>query len=279
MRRLLKNLSLISIVAIAISLGLSTNAANLTSVSIQLSSHNVSQTLVTETINFKPATSIGAPGEAKITWPSAFDLTAVAASTDVTVSGGGVTWNAVINGNLDLPQRILTLSWASGTLTVGNTVTITVARTKNPTSSGNYNIVMETGASGFVTATDSRTIPVVITNAGVAVMASVPYPPTQPTVTNITPVETIIVSSGASQVISFTLTDVNNDNISYTVTPLSGTISVSPSPVSPVSGTSSGVTVTFTYFANGSTGSVPITVTANDGNTAVANRNIDVFVI
>ncbi|MBI4122448.1 MAG: hypothetical protein HY462_00455, partial [Parcubacteria group bacterium] len=252
-------------VALAIMFGVSASrAANLTAVSVALSNHKPAKTGVTETITFKPATNITAPGDLKITYASQFDLTNVVASADVSVSGGGVTWNGVQNSDLNNVTNILTLGWASGTLTAGNTVTVTVAFTKNPASSGNYNVTIETGADGFTTATDSRTIPVVITDGGVGVTANVPYPETNPTITGITPTETIVVSSGATQVISFTLTDVNNNNLDYTATPSSGSISVAPSPATPVSSTQTGVTVTFTYFANGGTGSQTVTVTADD---------------
>ncbi len=261
----------------------STRAANLTSVSVGLSNQKPSQTGVEQTISFKPATSIAAPGDLKITWQAGFDLTNVIASADVTVGGGGVTWDGVVNGNLNAVTRVLTLGWSTGTLTAGNTVTVTVGFTKNPTTSGNYNVTIETGADGFATATDSRTAPVVITDASVSVTASVPFPETNPTITNITPAETIVISSGAAQVISFDLTDVNDDNLDYTVTPGTGSISVAPSPASPIIvSTQTGVTVTFTYFADGATGNQTITVTADDNEATgggIVTYSIQLFII
>lgn len=282
-----KQFIIFSLLIAALSVAPSTRAALLSNVSIALSNHAPSQTGVTETIKFTPATNVSAPGDVKIVWPSNFDFSAVAASADVTVTGGNVTWAAVQNSDLTVATRTLILNWATGTLTAGNQVTITIAFTKNPTSAGNYNIAISTGPDGFSTATDSRAIPVVIVNAGVAVSATVPAAPTNPTITNISPIEPVVVDVNTTAVIYFTLTDANNNNISYTVTPTFGTISVAPSPVSPVSGTQSGVTVSFTYFANGGTGNPSIAVTANDGldNTGAGQPaqpvvyNIDVLVI
>ncbi len=282
----LSSLKFSIVIVAAIAAGLmvgSTRAANLASVSIALSNHKPSQTGVTETISFKPVTGIAAPGDLKITWPAGFDLTNVIASADVTVNGGGVTWDGVVNGNLASATRVLTLGWSSGSLTPGSTVTVTVGFTKNPTIAGNYDVVIQTGTDGFSTATDSRTVPVVIVDGGVAVTAAVPYPETNPTITNITPVETIVVSSGATQVITFELKDVNDNNLDYTVTPSTGAISVSPTPASPIiTATRNGVTITFTYFANGATGNQTITVTADDNEAtfpAVVTYNIQLFII
>lgn len=274
------------LIAAAIATGLmagSSRAANLTGVSVALSNHKPSKTGVTQTISFKPVTSVPAPGDLKITWASGFDFTNVIASADVAVSGGGVAWDAVVNGDLNSATRVLTLGWSSGTLTPGSMVTVTMGFTKNPAAGGNYNVTIQTGANGFATATDSRTVPVTIVDAGVAVSASVPYPPTNPTITNITPTETIVISSGATQVISFDLTDVNDENLDYTATPSTGAISVAPSPVSPITAsTKNGVTITFTYFANGATGSQTITVTADDNEGVgggIVTYNIQLFVI
>ncbi len=282
-----KKFIILEVLIAALSLASSTRAALLSSVSIQLSNHAPSQTAVLQTIKFTPTTSVAAPGDVKIVWPANFDFSAVAASADVTVSGGGVTWAAPVNGDLTVATRTLILNWTSGALTPGNQVTVTMAFTKNPTAAANYNVVISTGPDGFSTATDSRTIPVVIVNAGVAVSAIVPAPPTNPTITNISPIEPVVVDVNTTAQIFFTLTDANNNNISYTVTPSFGSISISPSPVSPVSGTTGGVTVSFTYFANGGTGNPSIAVTANDGldNTSTGQPaqpvvyNIDVLVI
>ena len=263
------------------SFSVSAQAASLTDVSDTMSSHSANATSVTHTIKFRPNTAIAAPGDVKITWAAGYDLTNVAASVDVAVSGGGVTWASPVNGDLSVASRVLTLNWSSGTLSSASLVTVTINFVKNPTTTGNYNLTIGVGPDGFSTATDTRTIPTVIASGGVAVSASVPYPETNPTVTNITPVETIIVSSGATQVVSFDLTDVNNNNIDYTATPSSGTISVAPSPVSPVANTSTAKTVTFTYFANGATGSQSITVTADDNEATgggLVTYNIQLFV-
>ena len=94
--------------------------------------------------------------------------------------------------------------------------------------------------------------------------------------------ETIIVSSGATQAISFTLADVNNDSVSYTVTPSVGSISVNPSPPSPLTGTPEGQTISFTYFANGAAGLQTITVTADDNEAVgggVVTYQIQLFVL
>lgn len=282
MNNLRKKLIALILTTLVVSFSVSAQAASLTDVSDTMSGHNAGQTGITHVIKFRPATAIASPGDVKITWAAGYDLSAVAASVDVTVSGGGVTWVTPINGDLSVASRVLTLNWSSGTLSSAGLVTVTVNFVKNPTSAGNYNLTIAVGPDGFATATDTRTISTVIASGGVAVSASVPYPETNPTITNITPVETIIVSSGATQVISFTLTDVNNNNISYTVTPSSGAVSVAPSPATPVSGTQSGVTVSFTYFANGLTGSQSITVTADDNEAtfpAVVTYNIQLFII
>ncbi|MBI1961479.1 MAG: hypothetical protein HYS45_02130, partial [Parcubacteria group bacterium] len=81
----------------------------------------------------------------------------------------------------------------------------------------------------------------------------------------------------------FDLTDVNDEDLDYTATPSTGAISVAPSPVSPITAsTKNGVTVTFTYFANGATGSQTITVTADDNEAtfpAVVTYDIQLFII
>ena len=282
MNTLPKKLITLILITLVVSLAVSAQAANLTDVSDTMTSHSASQTGVTHTIKFRPSTALASPGDVKITWAAGYDLSAVAASADVSVSGGGVTWVTPVNGDLSVASRVLTLNWSSGTLSSATLVTITVNFVKNPASTGNYNLTIGAGPDGFSTATDTRTIPTVIASGGVAVSASVPYPETNPTITNIVPVETIIVSSNATQVISFDLTDVNNNNVDYTVTPSTGAISVSPSPVSPVANTATAKTVTFTYFANGLTGSQTITVTADDNEAtfpAVVNYNIQLFVI
>ncbi len=264
------------------SFSVSAQAASLTDVSDTMSKQTPSSTAVTHTIKFRPNTAIAAPGDVKITWASGYDLTNVAASVDVSVSGGGVTWASPVNGDLSIANRILTLNWTSGTLSSASLVTVTVNYAKNPASIGNYDLTIAVGPDGFSTATDTRTIPTVIASGGVAVTASVPYPETNPTITNILPNEPIVVSSGATQVISFDITDVNNNNVDYTVTPSTGAISVSPSPVSPVTSTATAKTVTFTYFANGATGSQTITVTADDNEAtggALVTYNIQLFVI
>ncbi|MDP3995405.1 MAG: hypothetical protein U1C18_02430 [Patescibacteria group bacterium] len=277
-----KKLSVIFAAVLAVGLVVgSTRAANLTNVSIALSNHKPSQTGVTQTITFTPATTISGAGDLKITWPAGFDFTNVIASADVSVSGGGATWEPVVNGNLVIATRVLTLGW-TGALSAGSPVTVTVGFTKNPAAGGNYNITIQTGTDGFAAATDSRTVPVVIVDAGVAVSAEVPYPPTEPSVANISPVETIVVSSGAAQVISFDLTDVNDEDLDYTVAASSGTISVSPSPATPITAsTKNGVTVSFTYFADGSAGNQTITVLVNEvgGVDAFVQYDIDLFVI
>jgi len=244
------------------SFSVSSQAANLADVKVATTSHNPNQSGVAYTINFKPATNVAAPGDLKITFANDFNLSSVAAGVDVTVSGGGVTWDAVQNSDLVVATKILTLGWTTGTLTAGNQVTVTVNFVKNPAAAANYNITIETGPNGFATPTDSRVIPVVITNAGVTVSAQVPYPATNPTITSIAPVEPIVVSASGSQVINFTLTDVNNNNIDYTITAITdGSVSDTGATVS---GTTSGVVVTFTYFATAVTGAKTITITAND---------------
>ena len=276
-----KIIALILVTAV-MSFSAATQAADLTSASDTISNHNPNQSAVRHTIKFKPATAIAAPGDLKIIFASGFDLSSVAPAVDVAVSGGGVAWAAPVSGDLSVAARTLTLNWTSGTLTTGNQVTVTVNFVKNPSSAGSYNITLEVGPDGFSTATDSRTIPVVIASSGVAVNASVAFPATNPTITNIIPTETIIISSGATQIISFKLTDDNNNNIDYTVTPSTGSVSVAPSPASPVSSTSGGVTVTFTYFANGGTGAQTIAVTADDneaGGGGLVTYNIQLFII
>lgn len=258
-----KIITLILIIGV-MSFSLSSQAADLTSVSDSISNHNPSQSGVTHTIKFKPTTSIADPGDLKITFANGFNLSSVASSVDVTVSGGGITWNTVLDNDLNVTTRVLTLGWTTGTLTAGNLVTVTVNFTKNPAIAAKYNITIETGPDGFSTPTDSRTIPVVITNAGVSVSANVPYLPTNPTITN-APTTTTIISSGATQTFSFTLTDVNNNDIYYTISPSGGnTISLGATSGTVVN-TQNGVTINFTYFANGTSGTQIITLTANDG--------------
>lgn len=277
-----KKLITLILVTAVMSFSVSSQAANLYEVSDTLSNHNPNQAGVLHTIKFKPATSIAGPGDLKITFANGFNLSSVAASVDVGVSGGGVTWNGVLNGDLNVTTRVLTLGWTTGTLTAGSLVTVTVNFVKNPAVAANYNITIETGSDGFVTATDSRVIPVVITNAGVAVSANVPYPQTNPTITAITPVEPIVVSASGSQGISFTLTDVNNNNVDYTITAITdGTISLPTTGT--VTGTTSGVVVTFTYFATAVTGAKTITITADDnepvGGALPVTYDIQLFVI
>jgi hypothetical protein len=281
MKTLIKQYIVI-IAVLVIASAASTRAATLTNVSDTLSNPAPSKTGVTHTIKFDPISNIAANGDLKITLASGFDLTSVAASADVSVTGGGVTWDTVQNSDLNAATRVLILGWSSGALTIGNTVTVTMNFAKNPTSAGSYDVTIEVGPDGFSTATDSRTIPVRIIDSGVAVTGSVPFPETNPTITNIVPTETIVISANASQIISFDITDVNNDNVDYTVTPGTGTISVAPSPASPVSNTLSTVTVSFTYFADGLTGSQIITVTADDNEATgggIVTYNIDIFII
>lgn len=282
MNNLRKKLTALILATLVVSFSVSAQAASLTDVSDAMSSHSASATGVTHIIKFRPSTAIAAPGDVKITWAAGYDLTNVAASVDVTVSGGGVTWVTPVNGDLSAAARVLTLNWSSGTLSSATLVTVTVNFVKNPTSTGNYNLTAAVGPDGFSTATDTRTIPTVIASGDVAVSASVPYPATNPTITNQAPAGTVVVSNGASRVISFDLTDVNNDNIDYTVT-LNGVGSISslPNPVSPVSSTQNGVTVTFTYFANGGTGTPTITITADDtpvNGSDVITHTIQLFV-
>lgn len=270
------------LIATVMSFSASLQAASLTEVSDSMSSHSAGQTGVRHVIKFRPSTAVAAPGDLKIVFAAGYDLSSVAPGVDVTISGGGVTWAAPSAGDLSVATRTLTLGWTSGTLTVGNLVTVTVDFIKNPGTAGNYNITISTGPDGFFTATDSRTITTVITNAGVTVSASVAYALTNPTITNIAPVEPIVVSANGTQVISFKLTDVNNDAITYTITPSLGSVSVAPSPASPVSGTGSGATVTFTYFANSGTGAATIAVTADDAEPVgggLVTYNIQLFVI
>jgi len=260
-----------------------TRAATLTNFSVTLSDLTPSKSSVTQTIKFESISSVGAPGDLVITFDSAFDLTNVAASADVTVSGGGVTWDSVQNSDLNNGTNKLTLGWNTGSLNPGNEVTVAVRFTKNPSSSGAYTLTVSVGPNGFSTPTDSRTIPVRITPSGVVVSGTVPYPETNPTITGISPTETIIVNSGGTQPISFVITDVNGNNIDYTVTPSTGTISATGTPATPlVSGTASGVTVTFTYFADGATGAQTITVTADDNEATgggIVTYDIQLFII
>ncbi len=271
----------IALIAMAL-FGVKADAATLINVGVTLSNLAPNKQNVTQTIKFTPLTNISAPGDVKITWASGFNFASVAPAADISVSGGGVTWDAVQAGDLNTSTRVLTLNWSSGTLTSGSPVTVTMNFTKNPSVAGSYDVTVETGTNGFATATDSRTTPVRIVDSGIAVSVEVPYPETNPTVTNVTPTPTIIISSGATQVISFDLTDVNNDNVTYTVTPSSGSISVSPSPTSPVSSTKNGVTVTFTYFANGATGAQTITITADDAEATgggLVTETVNLFII
>ncbi len=248
---------------------------------IKLANHNPGQ-MATETITFAPTVFVPAPGNLKIIWPNSFDLTWVAAVEDVSVAGGGVTWAPVLNNNLNPSSRVLTLKWTSGALTPGQPVTIEVKFVKNPAADGQYGISLSTGADGFITPLDSRNIPVFISNGSVSVTAFVPYPQTNPEISNITPTETIIVSAGQTQVITFNLKDVNFDLTTFSVTSSAGTISVAPGPASPVVSSPDGVTITFTYLANGAAGSQTITVTADDneptGGGAVTYQ-IQLFVI
>jgi len=263
--------------------GVATRAATLTNFSVTLSDLTPSKTSVTQTIKFESISSIAAPGDVKIEFASEFNLTNVAASADITVSGGGVTWDAIQNSDLNNATNTLTLGWNAGTLNPSNQVTVTINFTKNPTTSGAYNVTVSLGPDGFATPTDSRTIPVRITSSGVAVSGSVPYPETNPSITNISPVETIIINSGATQVVTFDITDVNANDVDYTITPSAGTISATGTPATPLtSGTASGVTVSFTYFADGLTGSQTITVTADDHEATggdVVTYTIQIFVI
>jgi len=288
-----KNIKIISIfillAAISIITG-STRAANLTNMAVAVSGHTAGKTAVTHTITFKPATNIPAPGDLKISYDTNFILSSVSAAADITVSGGGVTWNAVQSGDLNITTRVITLGWSSGTLTAGSTVTVTIKFIKNPASDGAYNLTVETGPDGFATATDSRTVPLVVTPGGVAVSASIPFAAANPTITNINPAVPIIISSGASQVISFVLTDVNNDDLDYAVIPseTAGSISASPSPAGSPPGTlpgasyntANGTTITFTFFADGGTGSQTITVTVDDNQGGgLVTVPIDLFII
>ena len=270
----------ISIAALAMILvavfGFQTKAASLVSVTDSLSDLAPNKTAVQHTITFKPVTSIAAPGDLKITFASEFDLSSVASSADVTVSGGGVTWVAPQDSDVNPGNKTILLNWSGGTLTSGSTVTVTVDFMKNPASSGNYNLTVAVGPDGFVTPTDSRIIPISITGGDVAVSADVAYPPTNPTITAIVPTPTMIISSNATQVITFVLTDVNNENLDYTITPSTGMISVAPRPATPVANTKNGVTITFTYFANGLTGAQTITLTADD-NEAVGGGVVTVI--
>ena len=280
MKKYLKQITILSILIFAIALSSSTRASDLSQVSDTMSSHNASKTSVTHTIKFTPVSNISGPGDLKITFANEFDLTNVIASAYVTVSGGGVTWDSVVNG--DLVGQVLTLGYSSGTLTSGSPVTVTITFTKNPSSTGNYDITVGVGADNFIEATDSRTITTVITNGDVGVSANVPYPETNPTITNLVPTPTIVISSGATQIITFDLTDVNNDNVDYTVTPSSGTISFAPTPATPATGTSSATTITFTYFANGTTGAQTVTLTADDAEATgggIVTLVVDLFII
>lgn len=253
-------------------------AASLTSVSDTMSSHSAGKVSVTHVIKFLPASNIPGPGNLKITFASGYDLTNVIASSSsyVTVAGGNVTWNAVLNA--DLVGNVLTLGWTSGTLSSGNQVQVTINSVKNPASAGNYSLTLEAGENISLNPTDTRVITTVITNGDVAVTAVVAAAPASPTITSILPEETIIISSGGTQVINFTLTDANNDNIAYTITPSTGAISVAPSPASPVSGTAGGKVITFTYFANGAVDAQTIDVTADDGNGPIV-YHIQIFII
>jgi len=264
----------IAIVMIAV-LSVSSRAALLTNVQDSISSHNAGATAVSHIIKFNPSSSIVGPGDLKITFASEFNLTNVAASADVAVSGGGVTWDLVQNSDLDNVANILTLGFSSGTLINGNIVTVEVLFTKNPASAGNYDITIDVGA-------DTRTIPVNITDSNISVSAQVPYPETNPAVSEINPEETIIVNSGTAQVISFKITDVNNDDVDYTINPSTGSTSVAPTPASPITSTQNGVTITFTYFADGLTGAQTITITADDNEAtdpALVIYDIDLFII
>lgn len=276
MNNLRKKLTALILAIFVVSFSVSAQAGYFTNVSDTMSSHSAAKTSVTHTIKFLPATNIPGPGNLKITFASGYDLTNVIASSYVTVTGGNVTWNSVLN--TDLVGNVLTLGWATGTLTAGNQVQVVITFVKNPASTGNYNITLETAENTDLNPTDTRVITTVITNGDVAVTATVPAAPASPTVTSILPEETIIISSGDSQVINFTLTDANNDNITYTVIPSTGNVSVNPSPASPISGTAGGTVITFTYFANGAVDAQTIDVTADDGNGPIV-YNIQIFII
>ncbi|MDP1709549.1 MAG: hypothetical protein Q8L21_01545 [Candidatus Komeilibacteria bacterium] len=266
------------LVTTVMSFSITAQAGSLTQVSDTMSSHNAAKESVTHTIKFLPASNIAGPGDLRITFASGYDLTNVIASSYVSVTGGGITWDAVQNS--DLVGNVLTLGWTSGTLTAGNQVQVVISFTKNPSSTGNYNITLEVGGDEFLTATDSRVIATVITGGDVAVTATVPAAPASPTVTNIVPEETIIIDIGVPQVISFTLTDANNDDIEYVILPSStANVSVS-SPASPVSGTISGKVITFTYFDNGAIDAQTIQVRASDdGFVTTTIYNIQIFII
>lgn len=233
-------------------------------------------------IAFTPGKNIIAPGSLKIIFPEEFDLSLAAATGDITVSGGGVAWNAYRAGDLDYANNVLKLSWSSGVLTPGLVTAISIAAVKNPASSGNYSISAAVGPNNFTVAADTQESSLAINNGLVSVGAFVPYPPTNPTISNIAPVETIIISNGSSQPVSLVLADVNNDAITYTLTPSSGVISVNPDPPSPLSGTQDGRTVSFTYLANGATGLQTITITADDNEATgggVVTYQIQLFVL
>jgi|GEM_PF-1992931 len=248
---------------------------------IKLSNQNPDQ-WANETITFAPAVFVPAPGNLRITWPSGFNLNNFIVSTDVTVAGGGVTWAAPANNDLNYLARALTLKWASGSLTPGQPVTVNIRYIKNPVTDGQYGISLATGEDNFITPIESHTIPVFISNGSVSVTAFVPYPQANPVISNITPEPTIIFSSGESLIITFNLKDVNFDSVVYTITPSTGTISVAPNPPSPVISNPDGVTISFTYLANGATGLQTITVTADDNEPAgggVVVREIQLFVL
>lgn len=285
MHGFIKQISIVSLVLFFTVAGFSaTRAANLTGVAISATSHKASAVAVAYTLRFKPTTSIAAPGTLKITFPGDYNLASVAASADVTVSGGGVVWEAVVNGNLNTTTRVLTLGWSSGTLTIGNQVTVTVNFVKNPTIVGTYSLLIQTGASGFETATDSRTVPFVITDSGVAVSAIVASPAANPTITTIDPTPTIVVADGDSQVVTFVLSDLNDDALTYTITSNSNNTASVGSPVSPITNTRNGITITFTYFTDvgTATGSQTVTITADDADATggpLVSQDIDFFII
>ena len=233
-------------------------------------------------IYFTPSKNIASPGSLKIIFPKEFDLSLAAATNDISVSGGGVAWNTYQDGDLDYANNVLKLSWSSGVLTPGLMSTIFIGAVKNPAQNGNYSISAAVGSHNFTIASDTQNASLNIDSCLISIGASVPYQLTNPAISNIAPVETIIMASGSSQPISLVLADVNNDAITYSLTPSSGSISVAPEPASPVSNTQNGVSVNFTYYANGALGPQTITVTADDnepvgGGLVVYNIQLFIF--
>jgi len=243
--------------------GQGSGAVVLPSDSLVTSNNNLGQ-YTTQTITFVPKSYVLGPGDLVVAWSDGFSLSFMAPIIDVSISGGGVTWDTAVNTDLNMADRVLTSRWTSGTLTPGSAVSIRIAFVKNPATEGHYGISVATGPHNFAVPADSRSYGAYINNGAVSVTAFVPYPLTNPEIGTILPTPTILISSGGSQVITFKMRDVNFDAVSYSLTPSTGTISVAPDPASPVVGSPAWTTISFTYTADGGTGEQAITITADD---------------